>query len=223
MILQYTRNLEKVRQSPSPNGYIDMTTQLKRIKYDVIYEALAGEIECGDQYLIKETDDRTVIAVVDGLGHGEEAAIAAKKAIKTIDDYANESIESLFKLCNEALLDTRGAAMTIVHIDANYKLTYMAVGNVTGVCWKIDESGNVMHHSFLLEGGIVGYRFTSSIRAKELAVGPGDTLILATDGIKAEFEIEPPKLEPPDRLAKTLFDTYRNKKDDGLIFVAKLL
>jgi phosphoserine phosphatase RsbX len=195
---------------------------LRQVKYKVICEALDNQIECGDQYFIKKLDDFILFAVIDGLGHGKKAEEAAKLAIKTLDAHANESIESLFKLCHEALIKTRGAAMTLVKIDVSYKLTYIAIGNVLGVCWKIDENYKLKHHSFFLEGGIVGAQLPSLMRVREIAMAPGDIFILATDGIKAQFENEAPILEKPDQIAKRIFETYRNKKDDALVLVAQL-
>ncbi len=56
---------------------------LRRIRYEVISEALLGQRECGDQCLVEELPDFILLAVADGLGHGAEAALAAKKALQT--------------------------------------------------------------------------------------------------------------------------------------------
>ncbi len=196
-------------------------TNLNHIKYTVIAEALKGQMVCGDQYLVKETTDFTLLAVVDGLGHGEEAEIAAKAAIKTIDANAYEPIEKIFKLCNEALLLTRGAAITIVKL-CGHIMTYKAIGNVSGVYWQIGERARLKSQSFFLENGIVGNQLPWLVPIKEVVLGSGDTLILATDGIKKEFESLPPKWSTVDSLAIEIFTTYRNIKDDGLILVAQL-
>jgi negative regulator of sigma-B (phosphoserine phosphatase) len=199
-----------------------MAVQLKQIKYEAILEALAGETECGDQYLVKELPDSTLIAVVDGLGHGVNAALAAKKAIQVLDDYATESVEKLFKLCNEALKETRGAAMTIAKLSLQYKLTYMGVGNVTGIYWKFNQFNQLKQTLFSLENGIVGTQLPP-MQAEEITMSPGDIFILATDGINIQFAHEPPKLSSPDKIAENIFQIYRNKKDDGLIMVVQLL
>jgi negative regulator of sigma-B (phosphoserine phosphatase) len=195
---------------------------LKKVKFEVIFEPFRGEMDCGDQYLVKELDDFTLVVVVDGLGHGSDAAFAAKKAIYTLEAHAKEPIETLFKLCNESLHDTRGAAMTIVKIDSDYKLTYAAIGNVLGVCWKMDSNCKLRRESIFMEGGIVGCRLPSVV-VKEIAMGAGDTFILATDGIKSQFEIEPPKFDSPQKIAEQIFSAYRNKNDDGLVLVLQLL
>jgi serine/threonine protein phosphatase PrpC len=194
---------------------------LKQIKYTVIVEALKGQVVCGDKYLVKELPDFTLLAVADGLGHGEEAAIAAKEAMKIIDTNAYEPIDQIFKLCNEALLSTRGVALTIVKLH-EYKMNYKAIGNVSGVFWHIVERARLKSQSFFLENGIVGNQLPWLLPMKEIVLDPGDTLILATDGIKKEFENMPPKWSTVDSIAHEIFTTYRNKKDDGLILVAQL-
>ncbi|MBA2709840.1 MAG: SpoIIE family protein phosphatase [Tatlockia sp.] len=199
-----------------------MVNSLKQIKYTVVVEALKGEVACGDKYLVKESNDFTLIAVIDGLGHGEDAAIAADVAVKTIDANASESIDKIIKICDEALLLTRGAAITIVKFH-KYKMTYKAIGNVSGVYWHIGERAKLKSQSFFLENGIVGNQLPLLLPIKEIELGVGDTLILATDGIRKEFENLIPKWSSVDRIANEIFSTYQNPKDDGLILVAQLL
>lgn len=201
---------------------LTMVRQCKYLKYDVISETLAGQIECGDQYLVKELSDGILIAVADGLGHGTDAAIAAKKALKTLDIHANESLDKLIKICDQELIETRGVALTIAHISDNHMLTYLGIGNVIGICWQFDEMVNQHKHSFMLEDGVVGYQLPPLIRSRNIAMNPGDIFIIATDGINKQFETENLKFRSPETIANYLFKTYRNLKDDGLIFVGKL-
>jgi len=49
---------------------------------------LPGEVVCGDRHLIKPTTDGVLAAVVDGLGHGDEATAAAKTAIAVLESHA---------------------------------------------------------------------------------------------------------------------------------------
>jgi negative regulator of sigma-B (phosphoserine phosphatase) len=198
-------------------------TCLKQIHYEVISEALAGEIACGDQYLVKEMEDSTLLAVVDGLGHGEEAAYAAKTALAIMDANAHQSLATLFQLCHEGLQSTRGAAITMVKLYKSERImTYKCIGNVIGVHWHIDERSNLKRDSFFMEGGIVGYRLPAPKPIKEVVVGIGDTLILATDGIKKQFEIETPAWDLPDKIAQKIFSRFHNKNDDALVLVARL-
>lgn len=200
-----------------------MTIHLKHVNYEVIFESLEGQIECGDQCFIKESDDNILLAVMDGLGHGEEAAYAAKIATQILDFNSNEPLETLVKLCNQALIKTRGVAMTILRTDSNYILTYIAIGNVLGVCWNRDNHAKLKKQLLFLHDGIVGFNLPSSIQTRKIAMGSGDVVILATDGINNQFELELPTMDTPKKIAEKIFNAYRNKKDDGLLLVAQLL
>ena len=197
--------------------------KLNHVSYAVICEALAGQIECGDDYLIKEINDGTLFAVVDGLGHGPEAAFAAKKAIQQLDASADQSIETQFRLCNEVLHGTRGVVMTAMKIDLQYKLTYLAIGNVIGVIWKVAHNGKLVKGSIFMNNGMLGTRALPSMLVKTIELSPGDTVILATDGLKPQFESESPKFDSPARIAQHMFNTYRNIHDDGLMLVVTIL
>ncbi len=200
-----------------------MILQLKHIKYDIISEPLNGEIVCGDQFFIKENDDYTLLSVIDGLGHGEDAFFAAKKAMQTLDEHSDKSIGALITLCNESLLSTRGAAMTVAKIDRTGSLLYVGVGNVAAVCWARDKNMRLTQQSLMLEGGIVGSRLPPEIQTRKITLTTGDIIIFATDGIKRQFESEPPTFQTPEKIAKKIFDNYRNKNDDGLVLVAQLI
>lgn len=194
----------------------------KRIRYHVICDPIHGETECGDQYLVKELSTSVLIAVADGLGHGSEAAFAAKKAMQIIDMHAEQSLEQLVMTCNEFLTSTRGITLTIARI-TDEVLTYIAIGNVTGVCWQMSRANKLTKESLLLEGGVVGYKIPP-IKIKKIPIQPGDIFILATDGLKETFEIEAPNfLKSPQFIATNLFDQYRNPKDDALILVAQMM
>ena len=46
------------------------------IQWGVAHAALAGEPKCGDSHLVKLFAGGALIAVLDGIGHGEEACRA---------------------------------------------------------------------------------------------------------------------------------------------------
>lgn len=200
-----------------------MIMQCKHLKYEVIFEALKGETDCGDQYLVKELNNSILIAVADGLGHGSEAAVAAKKAMVVLDTHANEPIDKLIKICDQELAETRGAALTLMRIDENCMLSYLGVGNVAGACWQFDEIAHLNRHSFYLERGIVGCQLPSSMQVRNITIKPGDIFIVATDGINEKFETELLKLGSSETIAKYLFKKYRNSSDDGLMLAGKII
>src|SRR6266516_4269653 len=104
------------------------------IDWGVATRALAGETESGDLHLVKRVGRGTLVAAVDGLGHGAEAAAAARAAVAALDRYAEESLPPLVRRCHEALAGSRGVVMSLAYLGGvQPSLTWLGVGNVEGV------------------------------------------------------------------------------------------
>src|SRR2546425_2738461 len=50
------------------------------VDWGVASQTLAGEVESGDKHVVKIFPHGALLAAIDGLGHGEEAAAAANMA-----------------------------------------------------------------------------------------------------------------------------------------------
>ncbi|OOK75808.1 putative sigma activity regulating serine phosphatase [Mycobacterium kansasii] len=69
-----------------------------------------GEHTCGDLPIAVQIDDDTALfGVLDGLGHGPEAARAAQIAVDVLNDARDERLEVLIQLCHRMLSGTRGS------------------------------------------------------------------------------------------------------------------
>lgn len=191
-------------------------------EYAVASRALAGESQSGDAALVDADADSVLVAVVDGLGHGEEAAHAAHVAITTLRTHAGQPVASLFQHCNEALRPTRGAAMSLATLEASSAtLTWSGVGNVEGVL--VTGHGPSSHKRYLTNrGGVVGYRMPA-VLASELTIHPGDLLILATDGIDESFAGSAIPAGTPERVARAIFERYGKASDDALVLALRWL
>src|SRR6267154_948379 len=66
------------------------------IEWGVASRALPGEALSGDLHFVKQVATGAVVAVVDGLGHGAEAATAARAAVTALDRHAAESPVPLY-------------------------------------------------------------------------------------------------------------------------------
>src|SRR5213075_508754 len=80
----------------------------------IAHLARPGELESGDRCVVKTSAQRTLIGVIDGVGHGREAAVAAE----VLETFAGESVSSLLRRCHARLRPTRGAAITLLVLDA---------------------------------------------------------------------------------------------------------
>src|SRR4051812_49141167 len=83
------------------------------VEFGVWSKAMPNESETGDAYLVKSTANGLLVAVVDGLGHGAEAAVAARAALACIEGYPGQALIPLFQLCHTSMKRTRGAVMNV--------------------------------------------------------------------------------------------------------------
>ena len=180
-------------------------------------------VESGDRYLIQPFPDGVLVAVVDGIGHGPEAGSAAEIAIGTLATYAHESPSILVGRCDKALLNTRGAVMTLVSFSQlNDTMTWLAVGNVQGVLLRADLNKKPVIESIMLNGGVAGDRLPP-LRSTVVPVRTDDTLILATDGIQSHFTDRLIWRRPPQLIADDILANHHKKTDDALVLVVRYL
>src|SRR4051812_25511416 len=100
-------------------------------EFGVASRPAMGETVSGDLHHIATFPRGALIAVVDGVGHGEAAATAAQIAVDAIRGNAYEPLPTLLARCHEALNGTRGAVLTLASVDtAAETVTWLGVGNV---------------------------------------------------------------------------------------------
>lgn len=231
------------------------------IVWAVATRALEERGASGDRHLVQPHPGGVLVAVVDGLGHGEEAAFAAERAAAVLKEYAHEPILSLLKRCHTALLETRGVVMTLASFHAAESaihgrppadpqvgapprgrpleehgrpqgaptadgatpargmMTWAGVGDVEGVLVRADADAPRSQEFVTQRGGVLGFRLPP-LKASVVAVAPGDTLVLATDGIARTFTEKPLPSGPPQLVASRLLERYAKGTDDALVLVA---
>lgn len=183
--------------------------------------ALSGEHESGDRHLVKFFRNGALVAVVDGLGHGAEAAEAAGLAVETLERHASESIIPLLRRCHAVLPRTRGVVMSVASFNAvDATMTWLGVGNVEGVLVHAAPESAPDKESLLLRGGVVGGQLPG-LRAAVFQVAPGDTLIFTTDGISSGFTTGLNIEGSPQQIADGIMDRHRKGSDDALALVAR--
>jgi negative regulator of sigma-B (phosphoserine phosphatase) len=193
------------------------------LEWGVATLALRGEEESGDLHLVEQFNNGALVAVIDGLGHGREAALAARAAAATLKKHARDSVISLIKRCHEDLRTTRGVVISMAAFSAHEgTMTFVGVGNVEGVLMRADSEGKTPFESLLLRRGVVGGRLPP-LNANIMPITPGDTLILVTDGIRSGYE---PRWSPrgtPQQTADQILAQHNMETDDALVFVARYL
>ena len=188
---------------------------LSLVEWSVAIRALGSE--SGDQYLVSRTADGVLVAVVDGLGHGPEAAAVAKAAIGALDADPARALPARLAHCHECLRGTRGAVLSLAAF-APSRLTWLGVGNVDGV---LVRAGSRAAEQLLVRSGVVGRRLPS-LEVTRLTVARGDTLILATDGVDGHFAEDAAAFRA-QWTAEHLLVKHGKGTDDALVMVVRYL
>lgn len=192
------------------------------VEYGLGKFALPGQCESGDRHVVRCNRDGVLIAAIDGIGHGEEAATAANAAASILEARADEPIISLVEQCHERLRTTRGVVLSLASIDASHGLmTWLGVGNVQGVLMRADVKTGNGPETLLLRGGVVGSQLPP-LQATVLQITREDTVYFATDGVRGDFAQTLTALENPQRAADRILTQFQSGNDDALVLVARL-
>jgi negative regulator of sigma-B (phosphoserine phosphatase) len=192
------------------------------VEYGIAKFVLPGQEKSGDHHLVCCSRNGILVAAIDGIGHGEEAANASKAAAALLRSSADDPIISLVERCHEKLRATRGVVLSLAFVDPEHgMMTWLGVGNVQGVLMRADTRKGNGQESLLLRAGVVGSQLPA-LQATVLPIVQGDTLFFATDGIRSDFSVTLSARENPQRAADRILEQYGNGNDDALVLAARL-
>jgi len=196
---------------------------LPLLDWAVAGQALPGETTSGDLHLVQSFPNGALVAVVDGVGHGVEAAAAAQIAVATLQDHPQDSLHLLVRQCHERLRNTRGVAMSVASFNGlDATIAWAGVGNVEGVLLRAEASLDSATEYIVPQGGLVGLQLPL-LRAVVIPVAAGDVLILGTDGLRSGFAEGLPLDAPPQQIAARILARDAKGTDDALVLVARYL
>jgi phosphoserine phosphatase RsbX len=205
-------------------GPITGESPLSIIEHGAAGLALGDEgdgLVSGDRYVIAPFSGGVLVAVIDGLGHGPEAASASNAAARILEADAAGSIVELVRRCHESLYRTRGVVMSLASFSAGEStMTWMGVGNVEGVLLRARPAPDRTREVINTRGGVIGYQLPP-LRATTLPVSRGDMLIMATDGIRSGFTQGLSLAYQPQKLADAILVQYGKPSDDALVVVVR--
>jgi negative regulator of sigma-B (phosphoserine phosphatase) len=184
--------------------------------------ALPGEAESGDLHLIAPHPEGVLVAAIDGLGHGKEAADAARTARSTLSEDPGANLSDLFVGAHSALARSRGVVMSVASFARSGRLTWLGVGNVEGTLVRAERGTARRADSIMLLGGVVGFKLPP-LRPSMTPVEAGDLLILATDGISGGYLTGLDPAAGPRALADRILAEHARGGDDALVVVARYL
>lgn len=196
---------------------------LSLIDWGVAVAAPLGEAESGDLHVVKALSGGVLIAVIDGLGHGAEAARAARMAEEVIEEAPEEPLTALMERCHGALRRSRGAVMSLAEIETDTaEVRWTGVGNVEIRLLHTLPGGARTSSSPTLMGGVVGYQLPA-LRETSAPIARGDVLIFVTDGVRSSFAEQLSLATTPQRIAESILERDGKGSDDALALVARYL
>ncbi len=190
------------------------------IEWAVASRRLGGEEESGDAHVAVAYEGGMLLGVVDGLGHGREAAVASRTAVSVLESQAGADVVGLVESCHERLKHTRGAVIALAAVvDEQPCLTWIGIGDSEAILVRSDSSARPRER-LLLRPGIIGHRLPS-LSAESLPLHPGDVLVMATDGLRSAWVDGIETGREPQAMADHLLGDYARDYDDALVLVAR--
>ena len=193
------------------------------VEWGVATRCQRGEATSGDLAVVHLLPEGALVAAIDGLGHGAEAARAARKAGQVVRERPSQDLVLLVERCHSALQNTRGAAISLAFVSpAEDTIAWLGVGNVEGRVLSGDPSARRLKASLALRSGIPGHELPS-VRATTIDVQLGDVLVLATDGIAAAFGDSLDTSGPTQAITDRILAAHWKATDDALVVALRYL
>jgi len=181
--------------------------------------AMPGEDVCGDAWGIVTDRGRSVIGVMDGLGHGTHAAAAATAGIAAVSSRTGGTSAEILTAIHEALRHTRGAAGTVVSVQP--RDTIITVAGVGNVAAAVVADGHIRQAVCL--GGILGHG-VRTFRQYQYPWPAGALLVMHSDGLTSHWSLDSYpglRLRHPALVAAVLYRDYQRGRDDVTVVVGK--
>jgi serine phosphatase RsbU (regulator of sigma subunit) len=177
-----------------------------------------GQSINGDAYFVGEYDGKVILAVLDGVGHGEEANRAARRAIAFLTNCRQPGLETLIQGCHRELRGTRGVVISLALVNkGNSTLSHAGIGNIESLI--ITENNRTVH--LISMNGVIGHNLRK-VKEFQYPYHPGDTMVMFSDGISSRFDMAEflPLVDLP-AVAQRILEKY-GKDDDATVLLAKL-
>jgi phosphoserine phosphatase RsbX len=198
-------------------------TATETVELAVATRCRRGEATTGDLWVLAPRPEGALVAAIDGVGHGAEAARAALKAAEVVRTWPTQDLVLLAERCHAALRGTRGAALSLAFISPlKAAMTWLGVGNVAGRVLSGDPSARRPKASLALGNGVAGHELPR-VRPTTLGLRAGDVVVLATDGVDDAFGDRLDVSGSTQAIADRILAAHWRCTDDALVVALRYL
>ena len=185
----------------------------------VVHLPMPGQEVSGDGWGVEDLKDKYTCTVVDGLGHGPDAAIAAQAALAMAKEYRDKAPAEIIERAHGSLRSTRGAAVAVAEIDLTANIVcYCGVGNISAAIVHNEQVRHLVSHN-----GIVGQE-ARKISEFTYPWNKESLLVMHSDGLTSRWDLKTyPALvqRDPGLIAGVLYRDFSRGRDDATVLVAR--
>ena len=197
------------------------TLSTARVAWAVGTSPHPGERVLGVAYIAEAFPGGFLLAAIDGVGHGVEAAAVAERCVGVLKANAWAPVGELVHRCHETLRGTRGATLSVASfVTRRGEMSWAGVGNVAGVLVHADPNARPREVGLLQRAGLLG-TILPPLQVYTLSVADGDIVALATDGVGPGFPSVLTPLDSPQVAAHRIIERYGRGADDALVVVGR--
>ncbi|NQD54479.1 SpoIIE family protein phosphatase [Pseudomonas sp. CM25] len=155
------------------------------LRWGVSQHALHNDPACGDTWHLAIDGQCISALVIDGLGHGPDAEVAAKAGAAAFAEAPYGDPLQLLQAMHQAMSGTRGGATAVAQYDrAHDRLSFTGIGNIGA---SLVAGAQVRGLASL--PGIVGGQFRKA-QVFDYAELNGNLLIMYSDGLQSRWNLK---------------------------------
>ena len=189
------------------------------LAFGVATRAYPGLPVNGDAFVIKRWGQQALVAVIDGLGHGQHAHRASQTAREYVERHFDQSLMHIFRGTGRTCRSTRGVVMALARFDWQQEtLTFGSIGDI-----EAQVIGPPQPMRFMIRRGIVGGRAPDPV-ITEHHWEPDYVLVLHSDGLKTRWRWEDFAHladQPAAVVAHEMLRALGKDDDDATVIVVK--
>lgn len=191
----------------------------KRIQIGGVNVALSTEEVSGDAWSCRQVGETIAVLAVDGIGHGDDAHKASRRAIEHFVSAKIQSADSLLRDMHALLKSSRGAAASVMLWDVDRDhLRFAGVGNVIATIVSDNGLKKLANYNGTLGHSLLSLQEFNYPRPQEAV------LILHSDGIQSQWNLDAyPGILSRSALmiASVLYRDHKRGRDDVSVVVIK--
>lgn len=195
-------------------------SKTRDIRFGASQHSLLNDPACGDVWSLVIRSGHLSALVVDGLGHGSEAELAARAGESAFLRAPFDPGAAVLDEMHHSMKGTRGGAVAIAQFDSHRDtLRFVGIGNIGATVIGEERSHGLASHP-----GIVGLQYRKA-QAFEHPNATGSLLVMYSDGLQSRWNLRDyPGLvyRHPAVIAALLHRDYCRGRDDVTVLVITL-